>query len=174
MENKQVFKRRICPAFEIGSKGGCRRFLIDIEYANGVLKMCGIWHSQGQIYDQLTDESLVPNSNYVYEDLLEIQRIWKRYHLNDMRAGTPKQEEFVREWQLTHAYDYTEVCKALSEADLLYDNGYKYGSSWLREEVPLEVIKYLFSLSAISGASWFDIDDTPVDTEEFLKLLSFG
>lgn len=91
-----------------------------------------------------------------------------------MRAGTPRQEDFIREWKLTHKYDYTKACDALAEAGLLYDNGYKYGSSWLKEELPEEIIKYLFTLPAISGASWLDIEPIAVDEADFLNILQVG
>lgn len=174
MDKDEVFKRRICPAREIGKRGGCRRFYIDITLEDGRLSMCGTWHDHGQNADDLTNEALIPAEGFEYSDVLKVQSIWKRWHLNDMRAGTPKQEAFIREWKLSHKYDYTEACKALEEVGLLYDNGYKYGSSWLKEEVPLEVIKYLFSLPAISGESWLDINPTAIDTEEFFKLISFS
>ena len=174
MEMKTKYQRRICPAFEIDKRGGCRRFYIDITFEDGKLSMCGSWHSHGQNADDLTDESLIPAGGFEYSDVLKIQNIWNRWHLNDLRAGTPKQEEFVREWKLTHNYDYTIVCEALEEAGLLYDNGYKYGSSWLKEELPTDVIQYLFSLPAVSGASWFDVNQNPIDETEFFNILQVG
>lgn len=174
MEMTTKYQRKICPAFEIGKYGGCSRFYINITLENGRLSMCGRWHSYGQNADDLTDESLVPTEGFEYSDILKIQSIWNRWHLNDMRAGTPKQEEFIREWKLSHKYDYTEACKALAEVRLLYDNGYKYGSSWIKEDVPIEVIKYLFSLPALSGDSWLDIEASKVDEAEFFNILQVG
>lgn len=174
MEMKTKYKRRICPAFEIGKLGGCRKFYIDITLEDGRLSMCGIWHSQGQIADDLTNEALIPAEGFEYSDVLKVQSIWNRWHLNDLRAGTPKQEEFIREWKLSHRYDYAKACEALEEAGLLYDNGYKYGSSWLKEELPTEVIKYLFSLPAVSGVSWLDMESVAVDEAEFFNILQVG
>lgn len=174
MEMKAKYKRRICPAFEIGKNGGLCRFYIDITLEDGRLSMCGNWHSCGQNADDLTNESLIPAEGFEYSDVLKIQSIWNRWHLNDMRAGTPKQEDFIREWKLTHQYDYTKACDALAEVGLLYDNGYKYGSSWLKEELPTEIIKYLFSLPAVSGVSWLDIESVAVDEAEFFGILQVG
>lgn len=64
--------------------------------------------------------------------------IWKRWHLNDMRAGTPAQEAWLR--QYGHGKDYTETLAKLTEAGYNPDNGYVYGSKWLTEELPPEVI----------------------------------
>lgn len=174
LEMKTKYQRTICPAVEIGKLGGCRRFYIDITLEDGRLSMYGSWRSHGQNADDLTNESLTPIKGFEYSDVLKIQSIWKRWHLNDMRAGTPKQEDFIREWKLTHKYDYTKACEALAEVGLLYDNGYKYGSSWLKEELPAEIIKYLFTLPAISGASWFDIEPIAVDEADFLNILQVG
>lgn len=154
MEMKTKYQRRICPAFEIGKLGGCRRFYIDITLEDGRLSMCGTWHSHGQNADDLTDETLIPAEGFEYSDVLKIQSIWNR--------------------KLTHKYDYTKACEALEEVGLLYDNGYKYGSSWLKEELPTEVIKYLFSIPAVSGVSWLDMESVAVDEAEFFNILQVG
>ena len=172
---EQFYKRKICPAFEIGVRGGCRRFYIEITYSeDGRLSLCGKWHSQGQNYDELSDERLVPAEGYEHADLFKIQSIWKRWHLNDMRAGTPKQEEFVRGWLLTNKYDYTRVCEALEAVGLLVDDGYKYGTSWLKEEVPTDILRYLFTLPAIEGNSWNEVNPIPVSEEEYFNILNMG
>lgn len=170
---RMVYERTICPAFEIGKHGGCRRFYITIKFDadEGRLSLSGEWHGCGQNYDDLTDESLVPSEGYEYNDLLKIQSVWKRWHLNDMRAGTPRQEEFVRNWNLSNAYDYTTVCKALEEAGLLIDGDYRYGTAWLKEEVPMDILRYLFSLPAETGNSWDDINPAQVDVDEFFSIL---
>lgn len=75
--------------------------------------------------------------------------IWERWHLNDMRAGTMKQETFLREYRANHPdckMSYDLACQILSGADMLEDEGYRYGTAWLTEEVPGEVIAYLESL----------------------------
>lgn len=165
------FSRIICPAREVGQKGA-RRFYIIIELKNEVLHMHGIYHGSGQIYDKLSDINLIPNDGFDYEDIIKIQQIWKRWHLNDMRAGTPRQEQFIREWKLSNKYDYEKAREALKKANLLYDNGYEYGSSWLKEKLPLEIIKYLFSFPAICGDSRRDIVGYPqINEEEFFKLI---
>lgn len=90
--------------------------------------------------------------------MTRLLEVWGRWHLNDLKAGTPKQEEFIREWNETNRYDYVEACNALGEAGLLVDydylppdedgenRGYRYGTAWLTEEVPAGVIEWLFAL----------------------------
>lgn len=81
------------------------------------------------------------------ELFMKVHRLWKLHHLNDMKAGTPKQEAAVKEYLKNHYYDYREVCNYLESIGLLEDSGYKYGSSWLYEPIPesdLKEIKELF------------------------------
>lgn len=79
--------------------------------------------------------------------------VWKRWHLNDMRAGSPAQEQWLKEHPIDPAeYAYPkshyEVASAkLAAAGLNPDNGYKYGSAWLREELPADVIAEIESWS---------------------------
>ena len=62
---------------------------------------------------------------------------WRKYHLNDMHAGTPKQEEALNKAGITNWADDYDICrKYLESIGLLYDNGYKFGSAWLKEEIP--------------------------------------
>lgn len=72
----------------------------------------------------------------------EIYRLWKLYHLNSMRAGSPKQEAFLAERQTS---GYEEACGILEKAGLLVDesyvhNGkpYRYGSAWIYSAIPEE------------------------------------
>lgn len=70
--------------------------------------------------------------------------VWERWHLNDMTAGDPEQEACLREYG--KGLNYEAACKVLDSHGLLVHNGYKYGTKWLREEVPQEVLNYLESL----------------------------
>jgi hypothetical protein len=81
-----------------------------------------------------------------------LHKIWRRWHLNDMKAGTPKQEgilrvvKFYREQNNLPQLDYKEACELLKMYGLYDDNGYRYGTRWLREELPKSVIDYILSL----------------------------
>ena len=77
---------------------------------------------------------------------------WERWHLNDMRAGTPAQETAVKTWLADgNRYDYDRVCLMLRGKDLNPDKSnprdpYRYGTRWLFEAIPLDVLEYLESL----------------------------
>ena len=108
-------------------------------------------YTGGQCLD--TIKQFIPD-NIIFD---KIYRIWKNYHLNGMHAGTPEQERAVEEYRerTGRAYNYTEICDYLKSINL-YDvevNGqpYKYGHSWLCEEIPEEVqdeIRELFKIPA--------------------------
>lgn len=110
-----------------------------------------IWNSKhtdieygGQCLDAIAETSVGSNSTFK-----EIYRLWKLYHLNNMHAGTPKQEAYLKSLNAPDiTCDYKSTCKALESADLLNDNGYTYGLSWLYEPIPeadLNRIKELFA-----------------------------
>ena len=108
---------------------------------------------------------------FCVEDAIKLCDIWDRWHLNDMRAGTQRQEEAIREFRKTRLArcSYDEACEYLSGIGLLVDNGYKYGSSWLTEEVPQDVIRWLFSLPG-NGSSADDIYPPEISEQEFLDV----
>ena len=60
----------------------------------------------------------------------------------------------------------------LEEADLLIDNGYQYGTAWLREEVPDHVLEWLFSLPG-TGDTFDDIRPKDIDMTAFDALINF-
>lgn len=119
--------------------------------------------SCGQIVDELVEVNLAKDWDISTRD--KFINVWKEWHLNDMKAGSPRQEAFIKEWAKKHPYDYTEVCKALEEAGLLIDmeyiyndKPYKYGTSWLRIEVPADVLKFLSELPETSiHTSWYKL-----------------
>jgi hypothetical protein len=150
-------KKVICPIVKLTPHRSYRVY-IGITFENGRLSISGVegplsngncLGACGQIVAHLSTED---RSEWEYlfgwdgEMVTELFRVWARWHLNDMRAGTPAQEEFVREWKRERRYDYTKVCEALEGAGLLVDNGYRYGTAWLAEEVPAEVIAWLSAL----------------------------
>lgn len=86
--------------------------------------------------------------------------IWKRWSLNDMRGGSPAQEEWLRENPIDPAeYAYPKSHYAVASAKLeaaglnpdprYIHNGkpYKYGHAWLMEEIPTHVADEIRSWS---------------------------
>jgi hypothetical protein len=103
----------------------------------GVIFEDGKEGSWGQICEQVKD--IIPARLY---------RIWKRWHLNDMRAGTFTQEEILRQAKNegVDVSDYGKACNYLQKFDAYDDDGYKYGHAWLKEELPQDVIDYVSTL----------------------------
>ncbi len=104
----------------------------------------------GQCLDEMAKIIKDPKFQKIYE-------IWKKWHLNGNRSGTPEQEKKIKEWiDAGNEYDYHEICKMLSDCDMyvveytgksvgrMYDHEpYRYGSGWLVEDLPSEVIDTL-------------------------------
>lgn len=72
-------------------------------------------------------------------ELSRLINIWKRYNMNDMRNGTVKQTEALMDMNL----NYQESVEYLKSINLLEDEGHIYGSKYLFEEIPEDVIKEL-------------------------------
>ena len=137
-----------------------------IKYTEGRLSIKGVEGPKanggcrgacGQIVMHLKGcpESISPAPGWNTATIARFFDTWDRWHLNDEREGTPAQEAYLREHpvagnSLNH---YTRACEALAAVGLNPDGGYKYGSAWLREDVPQDVLDWLFSLP--------DADRTP-------------
>ena len=106
----------------------------------------------GQCLGTLMDSTLKDDPLYC-----EIHRLWSKYHLNDMHAGTHMQEAMIEKGiesgELADR-DYTRVCDYLKTKHCYIDNdlldgeghGYKYGHKWLYQPIPeddLDKIKEL-------------------------------
>ncbi len=88
--------------------------------------------SCGQCYDSI-------NPTETQKRLIDI---WKKYHLNNMNAGTPEQEEALKGFD----GDYTKQCEHLKKLGLYevrLENGnlYKYGYSWWARKLPGDIWK---------------------------------
>lgn len=102
----------------------------------------------GQCLDELNNYPLIRNN----KEFKTIFEMWKKHHLNDMHAGTEAQEkaldehDAVSELKLRYASNYKEACNFLEEKGLLIDNGYKYGTGWIKREIPSEDLKKIKEL----------------------------
>ena len=158
----EIFKRVLKPT---------TKMTVTITYSEGQLSFTGTgWHGSGQVVEHLTKDNPAPE--FTRKDCFRLMQAWKRWHLNYMRAGTPRQEEVVRTWMDT-AIDksYEATCAMLEGVGLLFDNGYKYGSAWLKEEVPEDVLEWLFSLPG-DGNTYLDIYQPEIDEQAFMTVLS--
>lgn len=105
-----------------------------------------VWNSRktdcycaGQIFDSVKPYLKTRLFNEVYD-------LWNKYHLNDMHAGTARQEVLVREYLKTHENDYNKVCEYLKENNLYEDEGCKYGAAWYYHEIPAEDLERIKKL----------------------------
>ncbi len=111
----------------------------------------------GQIHDDLINAEATGDLSQ--EQIAELYAVWTRWHLNDMTAGSPDQEAFLRENPIKGNVDhYDRACAALEDAGINPDPNYmhegapyKYGHAWLREELPDNVITFLESLPVSSA-----------------------
>lgn len=101
----------------------------------------------GQCLDTIAETNL--GKNAIFQ---EIYDLWKKYHLNDMHAGTPAQEKALRDavatGELSASSNYTEQVAYLKSIRLYVDDSvkdakgeaYRYGHGWLYEPIPVEDI----------------------------------
>jgi hypothetical protein len=135
-----------------------------IEFKDGRLSISGVEGPTrdgnaiggcGQIDNHLRDElhTITPAPGWDALKLRQFFNVWERWHLNDLRAGSPAQEKYLRENPIPkedYAYPkshYEVASKVLADAGLNPDaDGYRYGYAWKREEIPADVIDFLQSL----------------------------
>ncbi len=92
-------------------------------------------------------------SNSEFEKLLDI---WDRWHLNDLKAGTSRQRKIIEEHEDEAKYNKFDKfldrpVAILEDHDAQPDtetsgfgkDGYKYGSQWLYEPLPDDVIEFV-------------------------------
>lgn len=113
-----------------------------------ILSICGnVWNNKKTdiIYNGQCLDDLFPfyKNNKLFQ---KIYRLWKLYHLNDMHAGTPKQEKFLNDNIQKHNWDYKKCCNLLKRHGLLHDNGYEYGTNWLYEAIPENDLKLIYEI----------------------------
>lgn len=146
-----------------------RQFFAEITFKDGHLSIYGVigpksngnaFGAAGQIHEEL--DRVVPAKGWDAESVKKFQKVWERWHLNDLRAGSPKQMRFLESLAANgKPVDYENAVKAMKEAGIYEDvdfihegKPYRYGSAWLKEEVPAEVLEWLQSLpeSAVKPA----------------------
>lgn len=139
-------------------RGQCGNVYCKIRFSDGKLSITGVEGpkpngdaigSCGQIVDHLAADVTEYAPGWDAEKVAEFADVWQRWHLNDMRPGSPAQESYLRANPVIYQYPeshYEKASAALAAAGLNPDNGYKYGSAWLKESVPEDVLRFLSSL----------------------------
>lgn len=84
-----------------------------------------------------------------------LTELWEKYHLNDLHAGTPEQEDYLHSIGITaFANNYEKCCEELKKVNL-YECEWKgkksyFGGSWFHWDIPaedIEKIKMIISQS---------------------------
>jgi hypothetical protein len=115
-----------------------------------VLRMSGeIWETDKQSDENYGRDILSGGQNHSVikkifkgdKDIERLVEIWEKYHLNDLQAGSKRQNKIIEEWlEKGNKFSHEEVGKVLREAGVHFDNGYTYGSQWLYQPIPDSVI----------------------------------
>lgn len=170
---KKVVSPCFCKVYTRSGNEATARAFCEIQFENGRLSITGVigplrsgGHrgSAGQCVDEIREGC--PCDEWTQEMLDKFCSIWDEWHLNDMRPYCKHQKELG--WDKLAVtpvtlYHYRLNSKTLRRQEsmkksswkMLCDGilgkpcpvcGYKYGHSWLTEEVPQDVIDWLCSL----------------------------
>lgn len=113
---------------------------LEYKVEDGRFSMSG--DTQGH-YGQCQD-AIKPKTQ-AQKDLL---KFWNEYHLNDMHAGTKKQEKAIKDHYGDKPYNYDDACNYLKSINLysvtrpveknglIIPESYRYGSGWITEKLP--------------------------------------
>jgi hypothetical protein len=152
----------------------------EIEFASGKLSITGVVGPRsngnaaggcGQIimefkeYDHRGYSSILditPAPLWTHAMIKKFFDIWDKWHLNDMQAGCKHQRDLGWNTELIDPdkppyQDNMKMWLSVEKGGYLSAPcpvcGYKYGTAWLKEDVPHNVINWLFALP--------DTDKTP-------------
>ena len=134
-------------------KNGKYTTQVDVELKDGVFSASAYLCkgkeeiAGGQCFSTVLLEAPELRNNALF---MEIVELWKTYHLNDLHCGTMKQEGYLEMYSKWHGVDnllnadnYKEACAVLKSAGLFEDNGVKYGQTWVKCELPNDVVNRL-------------------------------
>tara|TARA_A100001388_G_C28559276_1_gene398765 strand:+ start:155 stop:682 length:528 start_codon:yes stop_codon:yes gene_type:complete len=112
----------------------------------------------GQIQDHLLDGDTIEEyfEPWCEERVLILKSVWDEYHLNDMTAGSPTQEAFLKDTPLSYPNNNYETKLAMLERaglspDPNFNNPhtnepYVYGSAWLHTKIPPHIVGWFSDL----------------------------
>lgn len=145
--------KKIAKVVSVGSLKGFGRkapiLFLDIRFDGERLAIFGVEGPKcngdaeggcGQVIGSL-DQILSYEPGFNAEVVARLQSIWSRWHLNDMRAGCEHQRDWETGREVT-AHPQGLLSKPCEVC------GYKYGTEWRTETVPLDVLDFLESLPA--------------------------
>ncbi len=113
---------------------------------------------QGQdtLREALEDGKLEIGNGISDDEFEELLDIWDKYHLNDLTAGTERQEKIIEEHKDDPKYNkfdkFLDRPRAIledfdaepdKETEGFGDEGYSFGSQWLFEPLPENVVDFV-------------------------------
>lgn len=105
-------------------------------------------HTDCYICGQCLDELNISDPNFI-----QIKALWKRNHLNDLNAGTERQETAIKDALVSgkiERYDYTKACDYLKSIGLYEDTyegkPYKYGYGWCYRPISSDDLEQIKSI----------------------------
>jgi len=156
------FTRIVCPGDAVVYDNIVKMVVCRITCKNGKLSITGVHGPKrngdafgpcGQIrLEKLDFDSF--SDGWTQERLNMFAGVWKRFHLNDVNAGSPAQEFYLQNNLIKdQSNHYERACEALESAGLNPDpyyihNGkpYSYGSAWISTDLPEWVQRWLHDL----------------------------
>lgn len=145
-------------------RGSNGHVFVTIKYKDGELSLTGVEgpKSNGDCKGSCGQINMSPSwgiTAYAPGFSVEIEKqlrdVWGAWHLNHMRAGSPAQRAVAATLPESMRRDYKAMKQALREAGVDPDPAYlhkgkpyAYGSAWLRDDVPEDVLLWLQSLPA--------------------------
>lgn len=96
------------------------------------------FESCGQVVDHLRTTVPDPKSSWTQADIDSLVAIWERWHLNDLNAGCVHQPPESIVYETNSHYGYRQP--DLENTPRCPETGYKWGSDWLAEVVPDDVL----------------------------------
>ena len=123
----------------------------------------GVFTASGMIYNHMkTDcycggQCLDTIAKYVDDKTFnEIYTLWKKWHLNDMHAGTIEQEQALNNWEEKPKYwSYEQDCEYLKSIGLyeVQYNGepYRYGTKWIKYDIDKNDLQMIYNLLGVSA-----------------------
>lgn len=103
----------------------------------GPLKCGDAVGSCGQCSDALLHADRKLMQGWTSEMVGTLYDVWDRWHLNDMRAGSPRQEELLRDTRLA----YEDSRELLAQNGLLHDTEFWWDYKERKQYVPTEYAK---------------------------------
>lgn len=101
---------------------------------------------------QMLDNAELDELAKKHKSFAVIRKLWQKYHLNDMNAGTIKQEQALANAYKNgllskNGFDCDENCEYLKSINLYEDfhegKLYRYGSIWFYRKIPDEALKQI-------------------------------